>query len=118
MTSCDIVRVLCDGDAEGTAGGWRQGEVFYFGGAFALDTAELFIRKLGIGEPFDAIMEIPAGCELAVWEKDGVQYLFVLNYERESAEISLKEELWELLSGENCRGVQCLEPYGVRVYRR
>lgn len=93
-----------------------KGEAYYFGGAFALDTAELFIRKLGIGEPYLHIMEIPAGCELAVREKDGVQYLFVLNYEKKTADIKLKVELRELLSGEICCGVQSLEPYGGRVY--
>lgn len=93
-----------------------KGEAYYFGGAFALDTAELFIRKLGIGEPYLHIMEIPAGCELAVREKDGVQYLFVLNYEKNPADIKLKVELRELLSGEICCGAQILEPYGVRVY--
>ena len=95
-----------------------EGEAYYFGGAFALDTAELFIRKLGIGEPYAEIMEIPAGCELAVREKEGIQYLFVLNYDKNPVEITLKVELKELLSGENCCGTQTLEPYGVRVYRK
>ena len=94
-----------------------RGEAYYFGAAFALDTAELFIQKLGIGEPYEKILEIPAGCELAVREKEGVSYLFVLNYDKNPAAISLKEELWELLSGKDCRGVQYLEPYGVRIYR-
>lgn len=95
-----------------------KGEAYYFGGAFALDTAELFIRKLGIGEPYANILEVPAGCELAVREKDGTQYLFVLNYEKNPAEITLKEELREMLSGENCCGTQIIEPYGVRVYKK
>lgn len=94
-----------------------KGEAYYFGGAFAMDTAELFIRKLGIGEPYAEILDIPAECELAVREKDGVRYLFVLNYEKHSVEITLKRELRELLSGESCCGIQELEPYGVRVYR-
>lgn len=94
-----------------------RGEAYYFGGAFAMDTAELFIRKLGIGEPYAEILDIPAECELAVREKDGVRYLFVLNYEKHSVEVILKRELRELLSGESCCGIQELEPYGVRVYR-
>lgn len=95
-----------------------EGEAYYFGGAFALDTAELFIRKLGIGEPYGELMEIPADCELAVREKDGVQYLFVLNYGKHPAEITLKAELREMISGEICCGTQSLEPYGVRVYKK
>lgn len=95
-----------------------RGEAYYFGGAFAMDTAELFIRKLGIGEPYAEILDIPAECELAVRVKDGVRYLFVLNYEKHSVEVTLKRELRELLSGESCCGIQELEPYGVRVYRK
>ena len=94
-----------------------KGEAYYFGGAFAMDTAEMFIRKLGVGEPYAEILDIPAECELAVREKDGVRYLFVLNYEKHSVEVTLKRELRELLSGESCCGIQELEPYGVRVYR-
>ena len=82
-----------------------------------MDTVELFIRKLGIGEPYAEVLDIPAECELAVREKDGVRYLFVLNYEKDSVEVILKRELRELLSGESCCGIQELEPYGVRVYR-
>lgn len=94
-----------------------KGEAYYFGGAFALDAAELFVQKLGIGEPYADIMEIPAGCELAVREKKGTKYLFVLNYEKEPAKVGLRKELLELLSGEICHGVQILEPYGIRIYK-
>lgn len=95
-----------------------KGEAYYFGGAFALDTVKLFIQKLGIEEPFSETMELPADCELAVREKEGVQYFFVLNYGKDPAEISLKVRLPELFSGEDCFGTQILEPYGVRVYKR
>ena len=95
-----------------------KGEAYYYGGAFAQDTAELFIQKLGIAEPFSEIIEIPAACELAVREKENAQYLFVLNYGKTATEISLKVGLRELLSGKDCFGAQSLEPYGVRVYKR
>lgn len=70
-----------------------KGEAYYFGGAFALDTAELFVQKLGIGEPYAEVMEIPAGCELAVREKKGTKYLFVLNYGKDPAGGVLKTGL-------------------------
>ncbi len=95
-----------------------KGEAYYFGGAFGMDTARLFLRKLGLEEPFSGVVELPAGCELAVREKDGTQYLFVLNYEKSSAKIFLKGQLLELLSGKSCQGEQSIEPYGVRVYQR
>lgn len=93
-----------------------KGEAYYFGGAFAPGTAEAFVRKLGIGEPYKETMEIPSGCELAVREKDGVQYFFVLNYGKEPGKILLNTGLPELLSGEVCEGEHILEPYGVRVF--
>lgn len=93
-----------------------KGEAYYFGGAFAPGTAEAFVRKLGIGEPYKETMEIPSGCELAVREKDGVQYFFVLNYGKEPGKILLNTGLPELLSGEVCEGAHILEPYGVRVF--
>ena len=95
-----------------------KGEAYYFGGAFAMDTAELFIRKLCIEEPYAETLDVPADCELAVREKEGVQYLFVLNYGKDPAEVILKDGLRELLSGEHCFGRQVLEAYGVRVYKR
>ncbi|MCM1303601.1 MAG: beta-galactosidase [Lachnospiraceae bacterium] len=120
--NAEVLAVYADSYYAGTPALIRnhfgKGEAYYFGGAFALDTEELFIKKLGIGEPYGEILEIPAGCELAVRERDGAQYLFVLNYEKDSAEVLLKTELQELLSGENCCGTQTLEPYGVRVYKR
>ncbi|MCM1064680.1 MAG: beta-galactosidase [Eubacterium sp.] len=120
--NAEVLAVYADSYYAGTPALIRnhfgKGEAYYFGGAFALDAAELFIKKLGIGEPYGEILEIPAGCELAVRERDGAQYLFVLNYEKDPAEVLLKTELQELLSGENCCGTQTLEPYGVRVYKR
>lgn len=56
-------------------------------------------------------------CELAVREKKGTKYLFVLNYGKDPAEIVLKTGLRELLAGEIRYGAQVLEPYGVRIYK-
>lgn len=120
--NAEVLAVYADSYYAGTPALIRnrfgKGEAYYFGGAFALDTAEVFVGKLGIGEPYGEIMEIPAECELAVREKNGVQYLFVLNYGKNPVEIFLKTELRELLSGGTCSGIQCLETYGVRVYKK
>jgi len=93
-----------------------KGEAYYFGGAFTLDTAKVFLHNLEIEEPFSGIMELPACCELAIRRKEEAQYFFVLNYGKEPAEVLLKTELQELLSGERCSGRQSLEPYGVRIF--
>ena len=90
------------------------GEAYYFGGAFALDTAEVFLKKLGIAEPWGDVLALPAGCELAVREKEGKSYLFVLNYLPEPAEIILKEEL-VMLGGGQVSGRMQVDGYGVMI---
>ncbi len=92
-----------------------RGEAYYFGGAFALDTAAVFLEKLGVAEPWKDVMELPAGCELAVREKSGKCYLFVLNYLSEPASIFLRKELRDLLEGCAISGTVRLQPYGVKV---
>ncbi len=96
---------------------YGKGEVYYFGGAFALDTALLFLDQLGAGEPWKDYVELPDTCELAVREKDGRKYFFVLNYKKEPAEITLKREMRDLLQGGAASGrILLTEPYGVGVY--
>ncbi len=94
-----------------------KGEVYYFGGAFAVDTAKVFLQKLSAAEPWRDVFSLPEGCELAVREKDGKQYFFVLNYLAAEAEIEVKAEMQELILGQRASGVQQIEGYGVRVYR-
>lgn len=93
------------------------GEVYYFGGAFAMDTAETFLRKLGAAEPYRDVVRLPDCCEAAVREKDGRRYLFVLNYAAWETAIELKASLYNLLTGETENGSVTMEKYGVRIYR-
>lgn len=93
-----------------------KGEAYYFGGAFALDTAAVFLEKLGVAEPWSQVISLPESCELAVRRKDGRYYLFVLNYLPEPAEIILKKELTDLLGGDNVSGHLQVEGYGVKVF--
>lgn len=99
-----------------------EGEAYYFGGAFAEDAARAFLKKLGAGEPYGDILELPEECELAVRTKGGTagnggkSYLFVLNYRSEAQSIRLKKPLKNLLTKEEEEGERSLEKYGVRVY--
>ena len=67
-------------------------------------------------DPYREIVEAPAGCEIAVREKDGVKYLFVLNYGKEPAKVVLKQQAEDLFAGCKAQGVQTVEGYGTRVY--
>lgn len=99
-----------------------KGEAYYFGGAFAEDTVRTFLKKLGAGEPYGDVIQLPEECELAVRAKDGAdrdggkRYLFVLNYRPEAQNIILKKPLRNLLTGKEEVGAVSLEKYGVRIY--
>lgn len=94
-----------------------EGEAYYFGGAFSSDTARLFMEKLNLEEPYKEIIELPETCELMIREKDGAQYMFVLNYLAQPAKVQLKRTVTDMWSGENTVGDEEIEGYGTRVYK-
>lgn len=96
---------------------YGNGKVYYFGGAFALDTAKLFLKKLGVAEMFGDIIAVPECCEIAVRQKEDYQYLFVLNYSSQEVLIQLKKPLYDLLVQTEETGNIKLEKYGVKIYR-
>ena len=95
-----------------------KGKAYYYGSTFDVDTVKFFLEKLSVTEPLEAVLNLPEGCELAVRRKDGVDYIFVLNYSKEEVKITLKSPLDELLSGEVEEGEIVLSGYGVKVYKR
>ncbi len=96
---------------------YGKGEVYYFGGAFALDTARVFLDKLGVSEPYGSRICLPERCELAAREKDGWQYLFVLNYAAQAVKIELKEEMQEIFGGKAVCGESEMSPYEVKIFK-
>ena len=93
------------------------GKVYYFGAAFTEETARVFLEKLGAASPYADVLELPRECELAVREKDGRKYYFVLNYKKTPVKIQVKEELVDLYTGETVSGQVELEAFGTKVYR-
>jgi len=93
-----------------------KGKTYYFGGAFSDETVEVFIEKLGVKAPFKEIAELPECCEITVREKEGKQYIFVLNYSKEPVEIKLHKELINLYTDEKETGSIVLPGYGTKVY--
>ena len=97
-----------------------KGEAYYFGGAFSLEAAKAFLRRLGAAQPYAKIIEVPEGCEIAVRRKPGTEnaaYLFVLNYQHEPVQITLKQPMRELTGGNPEEGTITVEKFGVKVYR-
>jgi beta-galactosidase len=95
---------------------YGKGRVYYFGGAFTRRTAMVFLKKLGIAEPWRDILEIPECCELALREGNGRRFFFVLNYGKQSAVLTVKRELQDLYAGGAVSGKIELPPYGTAVY--
>ena len=96
------------------------GEAYYFGSTFTEETAAVFLKKLGIAEPFGDLLELPAGVELAVRAgEDGRKYLFLLNYDKASARITVKKAMKNLFGDEPqvWQGEQELPGYGVAVLK-
>ena len=93
------------------------GKVYYFGAAFTEETARVFLEKLGAASPYADVLELPRECELAVREKDGRKYYFVLNYKKTPVKIQVKEALVDLYTGETVSGQVELEAFGTKVYR-
>ena len=81
-----------------------SGKAYYFGGAFGLDTARIFLKKLGVANPYGNRITAPECCEIAVRTKGGDGFLFVLNYADREAAIQLKEGMEELLCGRREEG--------------
>ena len=61
---------------------------------------------------------MPESCELAVREKDDVEYLFVLNYGKGTQKIEIKQHLFDLYEQKTVTGSVILNPYETKIYRR
>lgn len=92
-----------------------KGKAYYFGGAFAVDTAKLFLDRLNISEIYGDILELPKECELAIREKAEKRFFFVLNYSGEKKKIKLNLGMRDILEDKTITGDIVLEPYEVKV---
>ena len=70
--------------------------MIHFGGTFTRENVKAFLEYTGVLEPYKDMVELPEECELCVKEKDGKQYLFILNYDKESKRIVVKNPVIEL----------------------
>lgn len=77
-----------------------EGTVYYYGSAFNAGSAKVFMEKMGVLSPWKAIISLPECCELAVREKDGRQFAFILNYSGEEVSVRFAEPVRNMLTGE------------------
>lgn len=94
-----------------------EGKVLHFGGTFTRENVKELLAYTGVLRPFENLVQAPEECEIAVREKEGKQYLFVLNYDREPKELVLRQPMADMDNGEEMQGNIVLKPYETRVYR-
>ena len=94
-----------------------EGRVLHFGGTFTRNSVAALLRYAGAAEPWADAIELPEDCEIAVREKDGARYVFVLNYARTEQRIALRRSMTDLDNGKTARGEVLLRPFETKVYR-
>ena len=94
-----------------------KGCAWYYGTAFTEQAARVFLRKLGEAAPYADVIDLPEACELAVRSGEKGDYMFVLNYLKESAAVTLKKPCTDTGTGETVQGPLTLPGYGVLVLK-
>ena len=94
-----------------------KGKAYYYGTAFTEQAARVFLRKLGVEAPYADVIDVPETCELAVRSGDKGDYLFVLNYMKKPAKITLKKPCTDVLTGKTIEGEQTIPAYGVLIVK-
>ena len=81
-----------------------------------METVTRILEYAGILSPFQDIVDLPESCELAVREKDGKRYLFLLNYAWEKQQVLLKQPVKDLDDGLTVQGQTELPAFGTKIY--
>ena len=94
-----------------------KGKVLHFGGTFTRENVKELLSYTGVLEPYADLAEIPECCELAVREKEGRKYLFILNYSDEPQHIVLEQPVMDMDTKDEVQGSVTLKEYETKVYR-
>lgn len=94
-----------------------KGKVLHMGAAFSRQNVKQLLEYTGILEPFSAYAAAPEEIQLVLREKDGVKYLFALNYQAHEVSFELKVPAVVLYTGKQTEaGVQRLAAFETAVY--
>ncbi len=96
---------------------YGKGKAYYYGSTFTEEAADVFLEKLGVKSPYEAVISLPETCEIAVRRKGDTRYLFILNYEKTEAECRLHAVGTDLYTGEGLKGGFTIPEYGTCVIR-
>ena len=106
-----------EGKAALVENSYGRGKVLHFGGTFTRQNVKAILAYTGVLNPCKNIIEVPESCEIAMKEKDGKTYLFVLNYSSQEQEISIKKEMFDMDRHERVEGKVVLGKYETKVYK-
>lgn len=95
-----------------------QGKVYYYGSAFTEGAVRAFLKGACVENPYGNFITVPEKCEIAVRVKEGIKYIFVLNYSDTPAELMVLEKMWDMYAGKEVSGALTLEGYGTVCLRR
>ena len=93
------------------------GKVLQFGGTFTRESTKEFLLYANACKPYESWIELPEECEIALREKAGETYVFVLNYANHPVELKLKKEMRDMDTKETVIGSIRLDAYETKVYR-
>ena len=65
--------------------------------------------------PYADLVSVPESCEIAVRAKGDKKYLFVLNYDKNAAEVTFNKEGLDLYTQQAVSGTVKLDGYGTMV---
>ncbi len=94
-----------------------NGKVLHFGGTFTESNARAFLEYTETESPFLGIIRAGEDVEIAVREKDGYKYIFVLNYSNKEQTVLIKKDLVDLDTQKIAEEMVLLEPFGTKIYR-
>lgn len=94
-----------------------KGRILHFGGVFTRENAKAIMAYAGVLTPFKEVIETPETCEIAVKEKDGNRWLFVLNFEKIVQKIILHKSVTDMDDNREVQGIVELRPFETKVYR-
>ncbi|CAH1223431.1 Beta-galactosidase BgaA [Paenibacillus plantiphilus] len=92
-----------------------DGYAWYYGASFNQYVIYEMIARLGIQSPIQEHCIVPKEVEVSIRQSGDRKLLFLLNFSSDSAEITFKHQVEDILTQQQHTGTIMLEPYGVII---
>jgi beta-galactosidase len=94
---------------------YGKGKAYYYGSAFTEEAVRVFLKNLDVINPYGEVVSVSETMEIAVREKDGKQYLFILNYTGTAELITFNRTVKDMYTGQDISGEYMIDGYGTFV---